>query len=137
MFIIKQHMNTEVERIKKMFFLQRIKNELDTLKDSDPRYDYLKNINDQIMATNTKLDDFLIKASNGVYTRDWYRLPDYHKKQKIHEYIFNKYDKDPTTIENKLLDYLKEGKLDKCKQVTYNTKTMKIEKIVISRTETY
>lgn len=130
-------MNIELEHIRKVFFIQRVKNELESIDQSCARYDFLKNIYDQLTSVDVTLGEVLTKASANVYSKKWNRLPEYHRKQKIHEYVIEKYKNNSKEIEDKLLNYLNVGLLDKCKHVKYNNIEMKIEKITISKDEVY
>ena len=131
--------NIEIERIKKKFFIQRLENELKDLDESDPRHEYIKKIYDELTNTNNDLGKILDDASNNVYTKKWNRLPNYHKLQKIKEYLDETYKNNPkrNDIEKLLTDRIKDGKLNSCKFVDYDSVAFKINKITLSKTEIY
>jgi hypothetical protein len=131
--------NIEIERIKKKFFIQRLQNELDVLDESDPKYDYIKKIHNELTQVSNNLGTLLDEASNNVYTKKWNRMPNYHKMQKIREYLDETHKDDPKRddIEKMLMERIKDGKLNSCKFVDYNTSTFKIAKITLSKTEIY
>lgn len=131
--------NIEIERIKKKFFIQRLQNELDVLEESNPKYDYIKKIYSELTQVSNNLGTLLDEASNNVYTKKWNRMPNYHKMQKIREYLDETHKDDPKRdeIEKMLMERIKDGKLNSCKFVEYDTTTFKIAKITLSKTEVY
>lgn len=93
----------------------------------------IKNINGEKVEnipTNVKEDfnAFFDKISNDVYKKQWIRMPDMNKIVKIKEYVksLDMDKKEKMSLEKKLLDKLKEGKLEK---VEYDNKSCKIIKI--------
>jgi DNA repair ATPase RecN len=131
--------NIEIERIKKKFFIQRLKSELEELNENDPRYDYISKIYNELTSSSNDLNKMLDEASNNVYTKKWNRMPNYHKMQKIREYLdeTRKYDPKRNEIEKLLMERIKDGKLNSCKFVDYDSTTFKIKKITLSKTEIY
>ena len=132
--------NIELERTKKKFFIRRLQNELDDTDKSSERYKYLKSIHTSLTATKeNELNMLLEQAKNAEYSRKWNRLPQYHKCQKIREYVARVYDSKPEKyeIEKKLLQYVYDDTLNSCKQVDYDTEKQSIRKIKLSKTETY
>jgi hypothetical protein len=131
--------NTEIERSKKRFFIQRIHKELDTLEEGTSRYDFLNHILTNMNIINNDLDTVITKDKCDVCTKKWNKIPDYYKKQKIMEYMNEKYETDPKRkdIETMLIQKVESGELNTCKIVTYNTEEMKITKIMLSKKEIY
>lgn len=131
--------NIEIERGKKRFFIRRLENELSTLDESNARYTYLHKIHAELMKAPVGLDKMLEQASAQVYTKKWNRMPNYHKIQKIKEYLDEKYGNSPNRIgiERLLIDKLTNGLLNSCKNVEYDTNISKISKIKLSKTEIY
>lgn len=131
--------NIEIERSKRKFFIQRLENELADLDNTTPRYEYVNGIYNSLTKTSNDLGKMLDEVSNNVYTKKWNRMPNYHKLQKIREYLDEKYKNNPkrVDIEKTLFGYVNDGKLNSCKFVDYDTTTFKINKITISKTETY
>jgi len=131
--------NIEIERIKKKFFIQRLQNEIMTLEQTNPRYTYLKNIYDELMNSKKGLESMFDETSNDVYTKKWNRIPNYHKIQKLKEYLTNKYpsEVERNKIELLLLKKINDGTLNSCKYVLYDTKTFQITKIMLSKNEVY
>lgn len=131
--------NIEIERIKKKFFIRRLLNEMNDIDETTQRYDYIKKIHDELTETTNNLGTILEEASNNVYTKKWNRMPNYHKIQKIREYMDDKYKNNPKrdTIEGKLIELVNDGKLNSCKFVNYDNEEFKILKITLSKTEIY
>ena len=136
-------MNIEIERIKKKFFIQRILNEINDIKETNDKYEtdpvYVErmDIYKKITQENTEsLNQILTTASENVYAKKWNKLPDYHKIQKIKEYINVKYEDEPEKkeeIEELLIEKVKSGDLNSCKFVDYDNTTYKINKITIAK----
>ena len=131
--------NIEIERIKKKFFIQRLENELEDIDEKDPRYEYINKIHNDLTSTANDLGKMLDEASNNVYTKKWNRMPIYHKIQKIREYLNETRKDDPKRddIEKLLMEYIKDGKINSCRIVDYDTTTFKIKKIMLSKSEVY
>lgn len=131
--------NIEVERIKKKFFIRRLQSELETLDETNPKYDYIKKIYNELTHVTNNLGTLLDEASNNVFSKKWNRMPNYHKMQKIREYLDETHKDDPKRdeIEKMLMEKIKDGKLNSCKFVDYDTTTFKIKKITLSKAETY
>lgn len=130
--------NIEIERTKMKLFKERVQNEMDTLKHDDPRYTKLDDIMKIITTHDSNLDDVLATALHDVYGKKWNRLPNYHKIQKIKEFLEEKYHSDiekKNTLEKRLINLVDDGKLSSCKSVEYDNENMKINKIIISKTE--
>lgn len=141
--------NVELERVKKILFIQRIKDEIDDIdemkndgeidEDITNRYDIISKIYYNLTQTQKNLSTLLEDAYNNVYMKKWNRLPNYHKIQKIKEYLNEKYKNDDkkTDIEKKLIDLVQDGKLNTCKIVDYDSENKKINKITLSKKEIY
>lgn len=131
--------NIEIERTKKKFFIQRLQREIDDLEEDDPRRDYLNTIHIELTGKHNDLGTLLDDASLNVYTKKWNKLPNYHKVQKVKEYMDEKYKNDPkrAEIEKLLNTRIKEGKLNSCKFVDYDSTKLKIIKITLSKSEIY
>jgi hypothetical protein len=131
--------NIELERAKKKFFIQRLQYELDDLDPEDQRYEIIKKIYDELTAKTQDLDSLFDAANNNVYSKKWNRLPQYHKIQKIKEYLNSKYEniEERIKIETILNNKLKDGKLNSCKIVDYDTETFVIKKITFTKNEVY
>ena len=131
--------NIEIERTKKKFFVQRLQREMDDLEDDDPRKEYLNKIYVELTGKHNDLGTLLDDASLNVYTKKWNKLPNYHKVQKVKEYMDEKYKNDPkrSEIEKLLNTRIKEGKLNSCKFVDYDSIKLKIIKITLSKSEIY
>lgn len=131
--------NIEIERVKKSFFIQRLTNELETLEKDTPKHQMISKIHTEITQNTNKLDDTMGKVEASIYTKKWVRLPEYYKIKKITEYMNEKHKDNPErkTIEDKLIQLVKDGKLNSCKFVKYDTEKCQIEKIILSKSETY
>jgi hypothetical protein len=129
-------MNSEIDNSKKNLFVERLQHEMNDVEKTTERYEYLKEINDKIFTENKKLDDILVEANNSVYLKKWNRLPIFHKIHKIQEYIDEKYDGDKK-LKEKLVQMIKDDKLNSCKSIKYDSVTQKITKIIVSKSETY
>lgn len=131
--------NIEIERTKKRLFIQRLENELndeDADKD-DEHYKKIKQIYEKLTSktTNLNLDQLLTKAGDDVYNKKWNRLPDYHKLQKIKEYLDEKYKNttERKEIEETLKKRIADGTLNSVKFVDYDNVECKIKKITLSK----
>jgi len=82
------------------------------------------------------LDNILTKSGDSMFLKKWNRMSDYHKLQKIKEFVQEKHNSDKN-IEEKLIKYLNDGLLKSCKQVQYDNIKQHITKIIISKNETY
>lgn len=135
--------NIEIERIKKKLFIDRVKNELDSLGDGHTdieRYTYIRKVYAELTRTDEcNLETFVDNMTSNVYTKKWNRIPIYHQIQKIREYVSEKYDSNDkrNEIETKLVKMANDGMLKSCKNVTYDNITFKIKKIMVSKNEIY
>lgn len=71
----------------------------------------------------TKKNDMFNEIDKYVYTKPWKKLPTFHKKFKIREYISLTYKETPTEgaqVEKLLLDAIDEGELNTDRHVTYD-----------------
>lgn len=135
-------LNIEVEKFKKKFFIERLNNEINNIEPTSDRYNELKKILDQLTHTDVSLNSLnslLDSASNDMYKKKWNKLSNYHRTQKIKEYLNDEYEQsnELTELEKKLLGYVTNGKLSSCKNVIYNADICKIEKIIIDKNEQY
>ena len=98
-------------------YLQHKNNEKD-IKRKEVKSDFNERI--------TKIEEYL-------YRRPWNRLDDFHKKNKIEEYInnylFNAPEENINQIRSSLLEDLKNKKLNSAKTVTYDPASTTILKI--------
>lgn len=98
-------------------YLQHKNNEKNT-KRKEVKSDFSERI--------TKIEEYL-------YRRPWNRLDDFHKKNKIEEYInnylFNAPEENINQIRSSLLEDLKNKKLNSAKTVTYDPASTTILKI--------
>jgi hypothetical protein len=129
--------NIEVERAKKRFFVQRLQNEMTTLDKTTLRYKQLKDIYDKLTEEGTNLENVLMMASELAYAKKWTRITQYHKIQKIKEYVKEKIvdETERNKKEAELLSMVLNGKLNSSKNVIYDDKECKITKIILSKTE--
>lgn len=76
------------------------------------------------------LDKYFSTISDNAFSKTWARLNDYHKIVKLKEYVKLTYkdqtDDEIKKIEDTLIQYVKDKKLNAGKLVTYDSKTMKI-----------
>jgi len=142
--------NIELERIKKSFFIQRLKDEIEEIDNMDEdeldentkaKYELIMRVHTDLTQTQKNLSTLLEDAYNNVYTKKWNKLPNYHKVQKIKEYLNEKYKSEPESkkkeIEQKLISLVQEGKLNSCRLVDYDTINKKINKVTLTKTEIY
>lgn len=136
---IMNSVNIEIENIKKKFFIERLRRELDTLDCKCDRGVYIGKIYNDLTKTRDDMGSIFADAINDVYAKKWNRLPNYHKIQKIREYLNVKYpdEKQRNEIDNKLTEMINNGTLNSCKFVDYDSTTHKINKINVSKTEKY
>ncbi len=130
--------NIEIERIKKKLFIERLHNELSAITENSDRYKYLNRILTDLTKTND-LNTFLSKASDDVFAKKWNKLPNYHKIQKINEYVDSICDNEyeGKWLKDKLSALVNAGKLNTCKLVVYDDVRRCITKIMLSKTEIY
>ena len=131
--------NTELERCKKKFFCERIQRELNEINESVSRYQYLNGILVLMTKTDNNLDDAIVHAKTIVCKKRWHLIPNYYKKQKVTEYLHEKYGDDVKykTVEKMLMKKVDDGEINTSKNVTYDIDNEKITKITLSKTEVY
>lgn len=129
----------DVEKTRLEMFVDRINREIKDIDKDSERYKYLMNVLEGLPRDNSEnLTTVLEKVSSSVYGKEWRKLPEFHKIQKIKQYLSEKYgDEDYTEIEKKIIKLVSEKKLGTAKCVEYDTKTMSIKKIIVSKEEIY
>lgn len=143
--------NIELERTKKILFIERLHNEIEFLEEKYdiepdsktsgiPRYDFLMNIYKELMDDKkTSLDGMFDAMNDGMYKKKWNRLPTFHKLRKIKEYLDSRdYDEiKKKEIYNEIKKKIEAGEMNTCKSVIYDTVECKIMKIIVSKGTIY
>ncbi len=116
----------DIESIIKENYIYRFKNELSNCIDEDRKKD-LKNIIAGFSIQKTekkenKLDDYLKTIQDAAYKKNWSRLTDFHKKEKIIEYVkkLNLEKEESEKLQKKLLNKLSKNEIS-LKEVEYDS----------------
>lgn len=116
----------DIESIIKDNYVQRFKNELKTCLDESRKKD-LKTILasftvPKVEKKENKLDDYLKTIQDAAYKKNWSRLTDFHKKEKILEYVknMNLSKEESEKIQKKLLNKLYKNEIS-LKEVDYDS----------------
>lgn len=125
-------------------FINKFKNELkylesNSLIDNNERINTLKNIiskyeNNINNENSEEIDEEAIDIiKKSVYKKEWHRLQPYHRLELITEYVdkMKEKKKNKKKILKLLEKAIDEGKLNKKKDVKYNSKNNKIEEILV------
>lgn len=129
-YIYKMNNNTtvlnDIESIVKDNYIYRFKNELLNCIDEDRKKD-LKNIIagfsiQKIEKKENKLDDYLKTIHDAAYKKNWSRLTDFHKKEKLIEYVknLNLEKEESEKLQKKLLNKLSKNEIS-LKEVEYDS----------------
>ncbi len=116
----------DIESIVKDNYIYRFKNELLNCIDEDRKKD-LKNIIagfsiQKIEKKENKLDDYLKTIHDAAYKKNWSRLTDFHKKEKLIEYVknLNLEKEESEKLQKKLLNKLSKNEIS-LKEVEYDS----------------
>lgn len=137
----------DIDRIRKTLVLVKYENEYNYLNSQEQTEDFIASNNARINYLKTQIEittqerkniksvedkknDITDNLSEFVFKKPWTRLPEYHKKIKLNEYVESQnLDKENKKILlNKLLEMMKNKELNK-KTLTYDPETTKIIEI--------
>jgi len=133
-------MELEIDKIRDQFFKDKFQNELDDNDDNDlvtttsERSEHLTKIINSLNKDNNskekdnKLDSFLDNIKKYTYMKPWKNLKEFHKREKLNEYIKTLKTKDEQNkIKNMVDSNIK--KLMGTKHVVYDSANMQIKEI--------
>lgn len=139
MSIDANNISNELDNLAKSYKLYRFKTELQEIADTDDtnRITLLTKAIDDTTGTNkqkenkNKIQDAFEQIDKMVYMKPWNKLPDFHKKIKLKEFINENYKSDYTKLETLLFDAIEQNLINKNIFVIYDNISCKITSIPV------